>query len=69
MAGIIAPQYQDEDKARKHLEAIRWPDGPVCPHCGIIDEAYKLNGETTRKGLLQVRCLPPAVHGYGRHHL
>jgi hypothetical protein len=51
MAGIIAPQYQDADKARKHLEAIRWPDGPICPHCGVIDEAYKLNGETTRKGL------------------
>jgi hypothetical protein len=51
MAGIIAPQYQDEDKARKHLESIRWPDGPVCPHCGVIDEAYKLEGETTRKGL------------------
>ncbi len=51
MAGIIAPQYQDEDKARKHLESIRWPDGPICPHCGVIGEAYKLNGETTRKGL------------------
>ena len=51
MAGIIAPQYQDEDKARKHLESIRWPNGPVCPHCGVIDEAYKLKGETTRKGL------------------
>jgi hypothetical protein len=51
MAGIIAPQYQDEDKARKHYESVRWPDGPVCPHCGVIDEAYKLNGESTRKGL------------------
>jgi hypothetical protein len=51
MAGIIAPQYQDEDKARKHLESIRWPDGPICPHCGVVDEAYKLDGETTRKGL------------------
>ena len=51
MAGIIAPQYQDEAKARKHLEAIRWPEGPVCPHCGVIDEAYKLKGESTRDGL------------------
>jgi hypothetical protein len=51
MAGIIEPHYQDEDAARKHYESIRWPDGPVCPHCGVIDEAYKLNGETTRKGL------------------
>ena len=24
----------DEPEARTILEAIRWPDGPVCPHCG-----------------------------------
>src|SRR5690242_6257575 len=24
----------DEDKARKYLENLRWPDGPYCPHCG-----------------------------------
>ena len=23
-----------EDEARAILEAIRWPNGPVCPHCG-----------------------------------
>jgi transposase-like protein len=26
--------YEDDDTARKHLEAIRWPDGPCCPYCG-----------------------------------
>jgi transposase-like protein len=26
--------YTNEDSARKHLEAIRWPDGISCPHCG-----------------------------------
>ena len=51
MAGIIARQYQDEDAAREHLEKLLWPDGPVCPHCGIISEAYKLDGETTRKAV------------------
>lgn len=51
MATIQAKQYHDENAARKHLEAIRWPNGPVCPHCGVIDEAYKLSGETTRDGL------------------
>ena len=28
--------YTDETKAREHLEAIRWPNGPVCPHCGFV---------------------------------
>lgn len=21
---------------------MRWPDGVICPHCGVIDEAYKI---------------------------
>lgn len=24
----------DEDQARKYIEAVVWPNGPVCPHCG-----------------------------------
>ncbi len=31
---ITAPRFNDPDKAREHLEALRWPDGPFCPHCG-----------------------------------
>lgn len=30
--------YQDEDAARSHLEAVRWPSGCVCPLCGGIDK-------------------------------
>jgi len=39
---ILEPRFQDEDAAREYLEAQRWPDGPVCPHCGLIGEAYKI---------------------------
>jgi transposase-like protein len=28
------PIFHDEEAAREHLELIRWPNGPVCPHCG-----------------------------------
>ncbi|KZD22803.1 IS1595 family transposase [Tardiphaga robiniae] len=31
------PMFQDEDKAREALEAVRWPDGAICPHCGSSD--------------------------------
>ena len=31
---ITAPIFHDEDKARAHIEASRWPDGVTCPHCG-----------------------------------
>ena len=30
---IFAPRFQNEDAAREHLEALHWPEGPVCPHC------------------------------------
>jgi len=40
--GLLAPQYRDEDAAREHIEKIRWPDGPECPHCGVVNEATKL---------------------------
>jgi transposase-like protein len=36
-ANLQSPIFHDEDKAREALEAIRWPNGPVCPHCGNAD--------------------------------
>jgi transposase-like protein len=32
------PLFHDEDKAREALEAVRWPHGAVCPHCGNLDQ-------------------------------
>lgn len=49
---ITAPRFTNEDKAREHLEALRWPDGPFCPHCGSFD-AKRLEGAKHRKGLIQ----------------
>lgn len=43
--------FQDDEAARKHLEAIRWPRGPVCPHCGCIGNNKLLNGAKHRAGL------------------
>jgi transposase-like protein len=30
------PIYNDDEAARKHLETVRWPHGPTCPHCGAV---------------------------------
>jgi len=30
------PHFHDEDAARRWFETARWPDGPVCPHCGSL---------------------------------
>ncbi|MEW5910957.1 MAG: IS1595 family transposase [Thermodesulfobacteriota bacterium] len=48
-----APYFQDEDKAREYLESIRWPEGPICPHCGGHEKTYRLEGKSHRKGLLK----------------
>lgn len=37
MTNITAPHFTNEDKAREHLEALRWPQGPFCPHCGSLN--------------------------------
>jgi transposase-like protein len=50
MDDILAPRFIDPVAARKHLEALRWPDGAECPHCGLI-KATAVGGG--REGLYQ----------------
>ena len=47
---INALYFHDDNAAREYLESVRWPDGPVCPHCGSIGEHYRLNGKGGVKG-------------------
>ena len=51
MLDITAKRFNDKHAARKHLEAIRWPDGPICPHCGVVDHAHRIKGKGARPGL------------------
>jgi transposase-like protein len=44
MSVLSKPYMHDEAEAFKHVESILWPDGPVCPHCGVVDRAYPLVG-------------------------
>jgi IS605 OrfB family transposase len=32
-------RFPDDDACWAHLEAMRWPAGPVCPRCGSVGEA------------------------------
>jgi transposase-like protein len=36
------PRFNDDRAARGYLERLRWPDGPVCPHCGVVNHAYPI---------------------------
>jgi transposase-like protein len=51
MSDLANPIFHDETKAREWLEARIWPNGPVCPHCGVVGEATLMQGKTTRPGL------------------
>lgn len=44
-------RFNDPDIAREHLEAIRWPNGPVCPHCGGTERNSLMHGKSHRPGL------------------
>jgi transposase-like protein len=37
---FAAPHFRDDQAAREYLERLLWPEGPVCPHCGVIGHAY-----------------------------
>ena len=45
----LASHFSDEDKAREFLEAQRWPEGPICPHCGELNNAYRLQPKPSAK--------------------
>jgi transposase-like protein len=52
--------YTDENAARKHLESLLWPDGPICPRCKGVNTATKLEGKSTRPGVYKCRpCQKP----------
>ena len=60
MSDLSNPIFHDETKAREWLEARIWPNGPVCPHCGVVDQATLMKGESHRPGLYQCNaCREP----------
>lgn len=53
----LSKRFRTEERAIAYLERMRWPDGPVCPHCGGADP-YRLkckskDGKKIRVGLLK----------------
>ena len=48
MSVLNAKHFHDEAAAFAELEAILWPDGPNCPHCGALDRLYALKGVRTK---------------------
>lgn len=53
-AQIRLRDFHSDQTARRFFERNLWPDGPICPHCGNTEKAYKLKyggKDGARKGL------------------
>ena len=55
------PIFNNDDAARVYLEQVLWPQGPVCPRCGVMsDRITKLQGKSTRPGVYKCKdCRKP----------
>lgn len=56
----LSPLFVDEDKAREFLEAKRWPNGPICPHCES-QKVYRLEPKPDSR-----RPVRPGVYKCGK---
>jgi transposase-like protein len=47
----IVRRFSTEEAAREYFENIRWPNGPVCPHCGNCarDRVYSVAANPEKK--------------------
>jgi transposase-like protein len=45
--------FKTEKAAFAHLESVLWPDGPICPHCGVIGKSGRLQGVKRKDGSIR----------------
>jgi transposase-like protein len=50
-ADIQAKAFTENDVAREAIEALMWPHGPVCAHCGSMGKIGRVGGKSARPGL------------------
>lgn len=51
MSVLTAKHFHDEKSAFRFVERNIWPDGRICPHCGVLGESGALKGKSTRYGV------------------
>lgn len=49
MSVLSKPYFHNEEAAYTKLEAIIWPEGPVCPHCGCMGRIYKMTANAEKR--------------------
>ncbi len=61
MSILSKPYFHNEAAAFEHVEAVLWPEGPVCHHCGSIKKPYKLAGVRSKAS----KKNPEGIERYG----
>jgi len=57
---LSTPCFSDETKAREYLEKIRWPNGPICPHCNYSKKIYRIEIKREKRNVLKcANCRKP----------
>lgn len=46
---ILSPHFHSPEAAVEYLERLRWANGRVCPHCGVMDSAEREHYRVKRK--------------------
>ena len=64
-ADLTDPAFHNEDAARARLEAVPWPSGPYCAHCGSFN-VVRMKGKAHRPGVLNCRDCRRHFLCYGR---
>ncbi len=49
MLDLVQVSALTEDEARETIERIRWPNGPICPHCGSVENITKFRPRAERE--------------------
>ena len=49
MCDLTSPEFTDENIVRQKIEETRWPNGPVCVHCGGDERIYPIEADPAKK--------------------
>lgn len=49
MSVLNAIFFRDEEAAYSKLESVLWPNGTVCPHCGVVGTGVKIRANPEKK--------------------
>ena len=75
MSNLSKSAFHSEPQAFEYLEKTLWPDGAVCPHCGVDRERDQIadqgrDGKRRPDRAVEMqRQMPQAVHGQGRDRI